>query len=147
MCSLEGDKRIEWMFFLGQTDLWHITFFLIVVLKKPNKMLFCRQIPKKDYVDQFMSRPANYGVLEGIYWKKSVFREHLMGWYHWTHHYDQIYVDFFWWRYLKSLNTIFFFLNVTYALNHIYIYLKSENNEYDKLHLQLSSHEKRKNKY
>lgn len=29
-------------------------------------MLFCRQIPKKDYVDQFMSRPANYGVLEGI---------------------------------------------------------------------------------
>lgn len=54
------------MFFLGQTDLWHITFFLIVVLKKPNKMLFCRQIPKEDYVDQFMSWSANYGVLEGI---------------------------------------------------------------------------------
>lgn len=54
------------MFFLGQTDVWHIMFFYGCV-KKTNKMLFCRQIPKKDYVDQFMSRPANYGVLEGIY--------------------------------------------------------------------------------
>lgn len=60
------------MFFLGQTDLWHIMFFYGCV-KKTNKMLFCRQIPEKDYVDQFMSRPANYGVLEGI-------EKNQMGW-------------------------------------------------------------------
>lgn len=53
------------MFFLGQTDLWHIMFFNGCV-KKPNKMLSYRQIPRKGYVDQFMSQPANYRVLEGI---------------------------------------------------------------------------------
>lgn len=53
------------MFFLGQTDLWHIMFFYGCV-KKTNKMLFYRQTPRKGYVDQFMSRPANYKVLEGI---------------------------------------------------------------------------------
>lgn len=62
---LIGRWQEEWMFFLGQTDLWHITFFYGCV-KKTNKMLFYRQIPRKGYVDQFMSRPANYKVLEGI---------------------------------------------------------------------------------
>lgn len=59
--------------------------------------------------------------------------------------YDQIYVDFFWWRYLKSRNTNFKCNLGIESYIYLFIFLKSENNEYDKLHLQLSSHEKRTN--
>lgn len=61
--------------------------------------------------------------------------------------YDQIYVDFFWWRYLKSWN-INFKCNLGFELFiYLFIYLKLENNEYDKLYFQLLLYEKRKNKY